>query len=156
RIKFGRPDSTDEWRTVVGVVTPTRYRELTVPRPTLYLPAEQFIVAAQMLVLRTALSADVVAPLVRERVHDVNSDVQVIRVASFAELLAKPLARPRFNALLIAVFGLAALVLAAVGVYALIAATVRQRYAEIGVRMAMGATVRDVRNLVLADALRLA
>ena len=156
RIKFGRPDSTDEWRTVVGVVMPTRYRELTVPRPTLYLPAEQFIVAAQMLVLRSSQSADVVTPLVRGRVHEVDADVQVMRVASFTELLAKPLARPRFNALLIVVFGLAAIVLAAVGVYTLIAATVRQRFAEIGIRLAMGATSGDVRNLVLADALRLA
>jgi putative ABC transport system permease protein len=54
RLKIGGLDSTDPWRTVVGVAKPTRYRELVEPRATLYLPAEQFIAAAQMLVLRTA------------------------------------------------------------------------------------------------------
>jgi predicted permease len=156
RIKFGSADSPDGWRTVVGVARPTRYRELIEPRSTLYLPAEQFIVAARMLVLRTASPLAVVARLARERVGAVDQDVQVMRVALFSELLERPLARPRFNAFLIVVFGLAALLLAAIGVYALIAASVRQRYTEIGLRMALGATASNVRVLVLAEGLRLA
>jgi putative ABC transport system permease protein len=155
RVKFGGPTSEDEWRTVVGVVRPTRYRELAQLRPTLYLPAEQFIVAAHMVVLRTSAPIERVAGLVREGVRTIDADVQVMRVAPFRALLAAPLARPRFNAFLIGVFGAAALLLAAIGLYAVMAAYVRQRYLEIGIRVALGATPSDVRRLVLAEGLRL-
>jgi putative ABC transport system permease protein len=156
RVKFGGVDFQYAWRTVVGVVRPTRYRDLAEPRATLYLPAEQFIVAAHMLVLRTASPLTLVAGLARERVRAVDPDVQVMRVAPFAELLEGPLARPRFNAFLIGVFGVAALLLAAIGLYAVMAASVRLRYTEIGVRVALGATASDVFNLVLGEGVRLA
>jgi predicted permease len=155
RLKFGGLDSTEAWRTVVGVAKPTRYRELVEPRPTLYLPAEQFIVAAHMVVLRTGSPVGRIAGLVRERVRAVDPDVQVMRIAPFRELLQEPLARPRFNAFLIGVFGMAALLLAAIGLYAVMAAYVRQRYLEIGIRVALGATASDVRGLVLREGLRL-
>jgi predicted permease len=156
RIKFGGLEWNDPWRTIVGVARPTRYRELAEKRATLYLPAEQFLVAAQMLVLRTASPLPLVAGLAREGVRAVDPDVQVMRVAPFSELLAEPLARPRFNAFVLGVFGVAALLLAAVGLYAVMAAYVRQRYPEIGIRVALGATASDVRRFVLGEGLRLA
>jgi predicted permease len=156
RLKFGGVDFQSPWRTVVGVVRPTRYRDLAEPRATLYLPAEQFIVAAHMLVLRSASPLALVAGVVREHVRTVDPNVQVMRVAPFAELLEGPLARPRFNAFLIDVFGVAALLLAAIGLYAVLAASVRQRYTEIGIRVALGATPSDVRRLVLGEGVLLA
>jgi predicted permease len=156
RLKFGRPDSKDPWRTVVGVVRPTRYRELAEPRPTLYLPAAQFIDEAHILVLRSTLPLSRVAELARASVRAVEPSLLVTRITPFAELAATPLARPRFNAFLIGVFGLSALLLAAIGLYAVMAAHVRQRYSEIGIRMALGASATDVRRLVLAEGLRLA
>jgi predicted permease len=156
RVKLGGPGAADPWRTVVGVARPTRYRELGRPRATLYLPAEQFVAAAEMLVLRTRSPLTLVAGLVRERVRAVDPEVQVTQVAPFTELLRGPLARPRFNALLVGGFGVAALLLAAIGLHAVIAASLRQRYAELGLRMALGATASDLRRLVLGEGLRLA
>ena len=98
---------------------------------------------ATMLVLRTTASLELIASLARDRVRAVDRDVQVMRVAPFAEMLNRPLARPRFNAFLLSVFGIAALLLSTVGLYAVMAASVRQRHAEIGVRLALGATRLD-------------
>jgi putative ABC transport system permease protein len=156
RLKFGGADSKDPWRTVVGVVRPTRYRELAVPRATLYLPAEQFMVSAYILAVRTTSPPGLVAELAREHVRAVDPDVQVTRVAPFTQLLETPLARPRFNAFLIGLFGFTALLLAAIGLYAVMGAHVRERYAEIGIRVALGATSSDVGRLVLGEGLRLA
>ncbi|HWF86708.1 MAG TPA: FtsX-like permease family protein, partial [Vicinamibacterales bacterium] len=155
RIKFGRIDSTDHWREVVGVVKPTRYRELVAPRATLYVPAEQFIVAAHTLALRTTAPIAQVATLVHNRVRLIDDDVHVMRVMSFADILNGPLARSRFNALMIAIFATGALLLAGVGLYAIMAAYVRQRTTEIGIRVALGATPADIRRLVISEAMRL-
>jgi putative ABC transport system permease protein len=156
RLKMGRPDSRGPWYTVVGVATQTRYRELAEPSATLYLPAAQFQMTAQMLVLRTTAPLDLVASLSRDRVQTVDPDVRVMRVAHFTEMLDAPLARPRFNALLLGIFGIAALLLSTIGLYAVMAAYVRQRDREIALRLALGATATGVRRFVLSEALRLA
>jgi predicted permease len=156
RLKMGGPDSRAGWRTVVGVASSTRYRELTTPRPTLYLPAAQFRMTAQRLALRTTASLDLVAALARDRVRAIDSDAQVVHVTTFAQLLDRPLARPRFNVFLIGLFATAALVLAAIGLYAVMAAYVRQRDRELGIRVALGATAADVRRLVLNEGMWLA
>jgi predicted permease len=156
RIRLGGANSRDPWREVVGVARRTRYRELREPRATLYMPATQFMFTPDFIVLRTGSPTAAVAALVRDRVRTVDPAVEVMRIARFAELLEGPLARPRFNAFLIGVFGVAAWLLAAIGLYAMMGASVRQRYTEIGIRVALGATASAVRGLVVGEGLRLA
>jgi putative ABC transport system permease protein len=156
RLKMGGPDSADSWRTVVGVAEPTRYRELAAARATLYLPAKQFLNTARMLAVRSTASLDLVASVARDHAGALDPDVRVIRVEPFTQLLDVPLARPRFNAWLVGIFAIGALFLATVGLYAVIAAYARQRDREIGIRVALGATTADVRDLVLTEAVRLA
>jgi putative ABC transport system permease protein len=156
RIKMGGFDSRYSGLTIVGVAAPTRYRELTTPRPTLYLPAPQFLVTAQLLVLRTTDPLDLTASLSREGVKAVDPTVQVMRIMPFERMLDGPLARPRFNAFLLSVFGVTALLLAAIGLAGVMAAYVRQRDREIALRVALGATPAKVRRLVLGEALWLA
>ena len=157
RLKMGGlPDPDPQWYTIVGIAATTRYRDLRRSRPTLYFPAAQFQMTAEMLAVRTTASPDLAASLVRDRVRAVDPDVHVMRVTPFTEMLDAPLARPRFNAFLLSVFGIAALLLSAIGLYGLMAAYVRQRDREIALRLALGATAAAVRRLVLAEALWLA
>ena len=155
RLKFGDLDSRDEWLTVVGVAGTTRYRELVTPRPTLYVPAEQLMISGGRLAIRTAAAPAFVAAVVGEAVRAADPLVRVTRVAPYAEYLRLPLAWPRFNALLLGIFALAALLLSAVGLYGVMAASVRQRQGGIGVRLALGATGADVHRLVLGEGVRL-
>ena len=156
RLKMGGVDSKDDWRTIVGVAARTRYRDLRSPQPTLYVPAAQLMVSAQSLVVRSTAPLASVADVVRTEVRATDPAVRVSRVSTFAELLREPLARPRFYTFVLGVFGGSALLLSAIGLFAVIAASVRQRYAEIGVRQALGATPADVRRMVVRQGMRLA
>ena len=156
RLKMGGPGSDDEWLTIVGVAATTRYRALATPRPTLYVPAAQFMITADRLAVRTSAGPASALTAVRESARVIDSTVTVTRARPYGELLAIPLAWPRFNALLLTVFAIAALLLSSVGLYGVLAASVGQRHAEIGVRMSLGATAADIRRLILGEGLRLA
>jgi putative ABC transport system permease protein len=156
RLKMGRVTAQGPWYTVVGVAGHTRYRDVMAPRPTLYLPAAQFQMTATMMVLRSPASLERIASVARDRVRAVDQDVQVIRVAPFAEMLSRPLARPRFNAFLLTIFGSAALLLSTIGLYGVMAASVRQRQTEMGIRIALGATASHIRQLVLREGIGVA
>jgi ABC-type antimicrobial peptide transport system permease subunit len=98
---------------------------------------------------------DLAAQLESVRVRAMDADVAVMPPRRFDELLEVALARPRFNALLITLFGSGALFLAAIGLCAAMTAVVRERRREIAVRVALGATAGDVRRLVLGEGARL-
>jgi predicted permease len=156
RLKMGAPDSRERWRTIVGVAAPTRYRELAGARPTLYLPAAQFLDTAERLAIRTSIQPESVAPAIRGHVEALDPGVRVLRVATFDAIAAEPLAQPRFHATVSGAFAVTAALLAAIGLYAVLAAAVRHRDREIAIRIAVGATPWTIRRLVVAEAVMLA
>jgi predicted permease len=156
RLKWGGVGSDASWFTVVGVAATTRYRELAAPRPSVYLPAAQFVDGATSLALRSSVPLASIAGPLRDRVRELDRNVFVLRTQSFDDYVARPLARPRLLATLANSFGAVALLLAAVGLYGVLAAFVRQSTREIGVRIALGARARHVRALVVGEAVRLA
>ncbi len=155
RLKMGTPASPGHWLTVVGITSPTRYRDLRSERSTLYVPALQMIGAAQQLAVRTAMPTSQLMELLRARMRAVDPTVSVMPPRAFTELLEVPLARPRFYTGLMTGFGATGVALAVVGLYGVIATGVRQRRREFGVRLALGAEARHLRHLVLEDGARL-
>jgi predicted permease len=137
--------------TVIGIVPDTRYRDLRDPHATMYFPLAQspFPFAPTTLVIRTTRALVDVAAAVRGAIADVAPDVSVARAASFGELMAAPLAEPRMNALLLILFGVSAIALASVGLFGVLAAMVRQRRRELGIRMTLGASPAEVARLVV-------
>ena len=87
RLKLGGFTSRNEWLTIVGVAATTRYRELAAPRPTLYVPAEQFMTTAGRLAIRTSAPPSFIAGAVRDSVRSVDPAVQVLRVAPYSDYL---------------------------------------------------------------------
>jgi putative ABC transport system permease protein len=144
--------------TIVGVVPETRYRDLRDTRPSIYFPLRQssFPVAPMTLAIRTDARSTNVVPAIRRAIGEVSPGVALASAAPFETLLERPLAQPRLNALLLAGFAGAAVLLAAVGLFGVMATMVRLRTRELGVRLALGATAQDVARLVLRRGMTLA
>ncbi len=156
RIKLGPPDSKSEWHTVVGMVDETRYRDLTTTQPTLFLPMRQFAGPVPMtLAIRTQTGITGVSAQIRRALPEVHPDLVLVAGGSMSQLLAAPLARPRFTVLLFGSFAVITLLLALVGIFGALAVTVRERTRELGIRLALGAQPNALRMLVLRQGMRL-
>ena len=156
RLRFGRAQDKSPWRTVVGVVRDARYREWDALRPDLYAPISQEAQFRTDLLLKTSVPPLTLAPALRRAVLEVDSDQPLAEVGTLSAAVEGALARPRFNALLLAVFAGVSLLLAAIGVYGVMAWSVAQRTRELGVRMALGATPSRLLRQVLVSGLSLA
>lgn len=156
RLRMG--GNLEQAMTVVGIVPETRYRDLRTPRSSIYFPLHQsfFPFAPNTLVIRTTVSPETIVPALRNLVRETASGVDVANAAPFARHLDGPLSQPRLNAMLLAMFAAAAAVLAAIGLFGVMATMVRQRTRELGVRMALGATARDLRSMLLRRGLLIA
>jgi predicted permease len=151
RLRSGEDRTPDSLVTVVGVARDFHYRQHRESTPTIFRPYRQ-ILAQGYLIVR-ARGAPIATEVLRRTVEDAGGGATFIRAQSMDDLISPQLATPRFDALLLSIFAVAAVVLAAVGLYGIMASSVNQQQRELGIRMALGATSSDVRNMVLRQAI---
>jgi predicted lysophospholipase L1 biosynthesis ABC-type transport system permease subunit len=154
RVRLG--DEKEPWTTIVGVAADVRHTALLdPPRPELYRPHAQNGAPIMMLVARGRTAGASAAGALRSAVAQVDRDQPLFRLQSLEALLLNRGAGERATTQVLGFLSVIALVLAAVGTYGVMAYTAAQRVREIGIRLALGASQRDVFSMVLRSGVTL-
>lgn len=157
RIVFGFPPNGNVSREIVGVVADIHDVSLArEPGPMMYVPFAQEPFWGAEIVVRGGLSAADVGAAIRAETYNIDAGLPVSNVETMPQAMNASVAEPRFRTVLLAIFGVIALVLATVGIYGVISYSVSRRTREIGVRMALGASPASLRRLVLGESAKLA
>ena len=157
RIFLGSPQRPQPWRTIVGVVSNVSQYSLDKQPPMqIYLPHSQFPTSFNNIVVKTENDPGSVLAAVRREILAIDKDQAVYNVVTLEQLHNDSMSLRRFFMLLLIVFAVLTLSLAAVGIYGVMSYAVTQRTQEIGIRVALGATAMDVIKLVVKSGIVLA
>ena len=164
RISIGKglgPQFEESPRQIVGIAGDVRDGGLNRdPQPIMYVPwaqlpdahsANLMEIASLAWIVRTRGEPHSVGSVIQKELREASGGLPVARLRTMDEIIGRSTARSDFNMFLLTVFAVSALVLAAIGIYGLMAYSVQQRTQEIGIRVALGADMRRVRNMVLGQ-----
>jgi predicted permease len=162
RIKVvGAPGPDPPWRTIVGIVADEKDQNFFHPMnweetPAVFLPMNQDAPSRVLLVVRTTTDGIAPAAEIQKEIATLDQNVPISNAQTINERLSRALSYPRFRAIILTAFAGLALLLAAIGLYAVLAQLIAQRTQEFGIRMALGAEKSDLLKLVIREGMLLA